>query len=665
MRYPRSTWIPSLVLVAAFGTACGKTEAPACSPTDPACADETPEEETPVPLAVTQVSPAHGATDVDESTTVTVTFSRAVDPATVTSTSFTVGSVDGTRSVSGATATFTPASPLTGGADFSVHVDGVEDADGVGLESAFSSSFTTLSRAVLADAGADMDVTLGTGVTLDGSGSAGTGASFTWTQLTGPDVGALDGQAPSFTAPDEVGMLAFELNVSDGVATEVDTLRVWVLEDGSNALWVSANGSDANPGTRSAPLGTIQAAIDAADMVGQGGDVYISAGIYEESLTLQSRVSLYGGFDPVTWERDVDAHRPVVSGGAVAVRGVVANALTVEGLSIVAADGAGATASSIAVFLDDSESVTLRGNLITAGDGVAGIGGSVGSPGPKGSNGSAGTGATSFCVPGSPGGGGGGNYRAGGGGGNGGVGGGFNGGSGAGAHGGAGGGGGATYANGANGSSATVAGSAGTNGLEGAAFGTLSAAGYVPVAGAAGLSDGTAGYGGGGGGGGGGTLVSCGGGGGGGGGGGQRGAGGGAGTGGGASIGVLLLGTTIAEIVENTIATGAGGNGGPGGSGGAGGGGGSGAGGGPAGCEAPFGTPCTGKGGSGGAGSVGGRGGHGGGGGGGPSIGVVEDAAATATLVGNTFTLGASGAGGGSAGNDGDAGESVNHKTIS
>lgn len=128
--------------------------------------------------------------------------------------------------------------------------------------------------------GVDLDVSVGRVVTLDGSGSTGTGAALTWTQIAGADVGALNGQAPSFTAPAVVETLAFELSVSDGSNTEVDTVRVWTLEDGEYALWVSVAGSDSNPGTRDAPFATIQAAIDAADNAGRGADVYVAAGNY-------------------------------------------------------------------------------------------------------------------------------------------------------------------------------------------------------------------------------------------------------------------------------------------------------------------------------------------------------------------------------------------------
>lgn len=86
-----------LITAAALAGACGGSDGtPACSPTDPACNPT----DRPTPLAVNAVTPA--------SATGTATFSEAVDPASVTSTSFSVGGAPGTIDVDGATATFAP-----------------------------------------------------------------------------------------------------------------------------------------------------------------------------------------------------------------------------------------------------------------------------------------------------------------------------------------------------------------------------------------------------------------------------------------------------------------------------------------------------------------------------------------------------------------------------
>ncbi|MEX2470894.1 MAG: Ig-like domain-containing protein, partial [Gemmatimonadota bacterium] len=274
-RLPRARAF-AFALIAGLMSACGGSEAPACSPTDPGCDAGDGDGDgngNPTALAVTQISPNDGTTGVATDAAVTITFSRAVAAASVTSTSVTVGSLTGTRDVSGSTVTFTPDDAMAEATSYSVTVTGVTDADGVGLDGSFSSSFTTVSSPAMADAGADMSVTAGAESMLDGSASTGSGADYTWTQLEGPEVGTLNGPTPTFTAPDEMGKMIFELSVAGGSATDVDTVQVWVLEDADYALWVSPSGSNSNAGTREAPMATIQAAIDAADGAGNGADV--------------------------------------------------------------------------------------------------------------------------------------------------------------------------------------------------------------------------------------------------------------------------------------------------------------------------------------------------------------------------------------------------------
>lgn len=133
MSVPSSFRLALVWLAIGLGSACGGDEA--CATTDPTCGGS--------PLLVTSVEPADGALHVDATTPVVLTFSREVDPASVTSTSVTVGPATGTLAVSGAKVTFTPSSPLSDGADYQVRAQGVRAADGGSLASAFTSSFTT------------------------------------------------------------------------------------------------------------------------------------------------------------------------------------------------------------------------------------------------------------------------------------------------------------------------------------------------------------------------------------------------------------------------------------------------------------------------------------------------------------------------------------------
>lgn len=648
--------------LAAVFAACGTEEGLGPDPTDEGGNQQNTNEDQTAPT-ILSVVPADGATAIELNTNVVVTFSEPIDAASVSTSSFTVGSVAGTIQVAGAVATFDPTDSYSAGSSLSVNLStSVADLAGNSLSAPFSSSFTTRDGLpTMADAGTDMEAAAGASVTLDGSGSEGEGLSYAWTQLGGSDVGNLIGATPTFAAPASIGSIEFELQVTGAGGEALDTVLVLLLEDPAHAYWVSSAGSDADPGTRTAPFATVQAAINAADNAGNGGDVYVAAGVYDGSLELKSRVSVYGGFDPTTWRRDLGLET-TVHGGPTAVFANSANNLVVEALTVIAADATDPGSNSIAMLLKNSEGVELRWNSIAAGMGADGSSGSPGDAGSRGSAGSDGSGAAA-CVTNRSGGGGGGNYRAGGRGGNGRLFAGTGGGDGTGSPG-TGGGRGSTYRSGSGGTTGST-GSTGGDGSGGESFGALDENGYLPSSGANG-GDGGHGGGGGGGGGAGGTGTSCGPGGGGGGGGGQRGTLGTAGSGGGASLGILLLGSTDATLSENSISTSAGGIGGIGGRGGNGGPGGNNGDGGNRGCEWPLNTPCTGYGGDGGDGGSGGRGGHGGGGGGGPSIGILESAGSSAALAGNTYELGAGGAGGASnnSQNTGAIGEQAEHKKV-
>ena len=86
-----------------------------------------------------------------------------------------------------------------------------------------------------ADAGEDRTVDAGTGVTLDATDSSdpdGDDLSYAWSQSGGPAVSLSDADTaePGFTAPevDEATTLTFEVTVSDGRASDTDSVAVTV-----------------------------------------------------------------------------------------------------------------------------------------------------------------------------------------------------------------------------------------------------------------------------------------------------------------------------------------------------------------------------------------------------------------------------------------------------
>jgi hypothetical protein len=110
------------------------------------------------------------------------------------------------------------------------------------------------------------------------------------------------------------------------------------------AVYVSKNGDDANPGTYLEPKLTIAGALAATG--GGKTKILVSAGTYEESVTLTDGVSLYGGFSASSWgrrkiaDRTDAAYRTVIEGSnsvtfAVAFTGASTESWVLEGFTII------------------------------------------------------------------------------------------------------------------------------------------------------------------------------------------------------------------------------------------------------------------------------------------------------------------------------------------
>jgi hypothetical protein len=444
--------------------------------------------------------------------------------------------------------------------------------------------------------------------------------------------------------------------------------------DVAQGIFVATSGNDSNPGTRAAPMRTINGGLNQAQLTGKT-QVFVSNGTYVERVTLRAGISLYGGYSATSnWTRSaafVATISGTVSGGyAAAIVGTnIVAPTTIDRFTVETLSPSGTYTSNYAVYCTGCSGVTLKNSTVEAGSGTAGgIGGNgaagsagtAGSPGGGGScdgggsGGPGGVGGTSTCG------------RTGGTGGKGGADGDNNGSPGTtgvgGTAAGNGGGGGCTGGTGGAGTNG-AAGAAGANGAAGAG-GSLVGGFWVAASGTAGVT-GVHGNGGGAGGGGGGQGEECtfccvvddgyGNGGGGGGAGGCAGTFGSGGTGGGGSFGVFLFNSNGFQLINNSISSANGGNGGAGGTGGNGGNGGN---------RGLGGTVCTsevGAGGNGGLGGDGGRGGHGGGAAGGISYAVYRGGTSgSVSTSGNSLAHGSGGLGGSSSGNAGSAGASGN-----
>jgi len=122
------------------------------------------------PPTVSSVSPVADATGVAIDTTVSVTFSEAMDASTITTSSFTLDSVSGSVSYNSSTytATFTPSANLVAGATYTATLStAITDAAGNPLASAYSWSFTT----AMGNLGDEIDVTPPGGTVELGAGT--------------------------------------------------------------------------------------------------------------------------------------------------------------------------------------------------------------------------------------------------------------------------------------------------------------------------------------------------------------------------------------------------------------------------------------------------------------------------------------------------------------
>lgn len=445
----------------------------------------------------------------------------------------------------------------------------------------------------------------------------------------------------------------------------------------TDAIFVSVStGNDVNAGTRLLPVKTITTGINKAVTNGKS-QVLVSLGTYNETVTMQAGVSIYGGYSAASnWTRSA-ANTTTINGQAGTIyAGVIATgistATTIDRFVIKSANAAGTTTISTTIFGNSSYGVytagcsnlIIKNNTILPGNGATSTAAATGNTGSTGGNGgggiqgqcdgsisaTGGNGGTSPC-----------SAQAGGKGGNGGF------SNTLPATAGTNGVGGATGGFAGNFGNPGSPGSGGTNGTNGSAGSgssgaTISTGGMISVywAGQNGTTGGTAGPGNGGGGGGGGGGQFCtfctdgtGNGGGGGGGGGCGGEGGSGGIPGGGSFGIFFVNTgTGNQCINNNITSGHGGNGGQGGTGGAGGTGGTGA---------SAATNCTaevGASGKGGNGGTGGQGGGAGGGAGGASYGIFTNIGASITTTANSVTVGLAGVGGtgGTGGNTGGIG---------
>ena len=137
---------------------------------------------------------------------------------------------------------------------------------------------------------------------------------------------------------------------------------------------------------------TILAALARASSLGTPR-VNVAAGTYSEDVNLRSGVSLYGGYDPATWNRAPATFVTSIVPASSRAIGVMADnlpgALTLDGFTIVSgpADNSTGTGGSSYGILAVNSLLIISGNHIIGGEGFGGLNGSNGVDGRPGPNG--------------------------------------------------------------------------------------------------------------------------------------------------------------------------------------------------------------------------------------------------------------------------------------
>jgi hypothetical protein len=167
---------------------------------------------------------------------------------------------------------------------------------------------------------------------------------------------------PKLRVTDDKGAVAYAMLRIDAVA----------------AVYVATSGTDANPGTRTAPVATIVRAYQVAANLTESIGLRLAAGSYAPPATLLNH-PLTGGYDPATWTRTAGSRSVLAMGGQT----LVASGLSETGFTgiEVRATAPGADGNSIAMLITASSDLYFgdcRFVAVAALPGAAGASGAAG-----------------------------------------------------------------------------------------------------------------------------------------------------------------------------------------------------------------------------------------------------------------------------------------------
>ncbi|PKN54918.1 MAG: hypothetical protein CVU56_23975, partial [Deltaproteobacteria bacterium HGW-Deltaproteobacteria-14] len=193
----------------------------------------------------------------------------------------------------------------------------------------------------------------------------------------------------------------FDLNgiPDDGCEFALDPGAIYVSESEVGAVDDAACGSSpAAAGLGGHACRHIQYAVAKAQV---GGRVLVAGGAYLEKVTLRDGVSLYGGYSPLTWQRDPAVNLTAIFGNTtsghrktVVAMDITANTTVVDGFTIYGQVAGGVAENSYAVYVRRANAkLQLTHNTIWGGAGGPGTTGTRGGDGANGGSGANGAAA--------------------------------------------------------------------------------------------------------------------------------------------------------------------------------------------------------------------------------------------------------------------------------
>jgi hypothetical protein len=173
------------------------------------------------------------------------------------------------------------------------------------------------------------------------------------------------------------GLQTLSLSVPDLVGNVVSLS----LSYGVDAVFVSVTGNNANPGTASQPLASIQGGIDRAVALGMR-NVLVQAGSYTGSFTMANGVNVAGGYSaswiPGSSPADVMVSGVLLGGQAMAVNmesislPTSISTMTISGSNASSVDASGNGQSTYVVRVVNSYGVTLDNLALVSGNAIKG-----------------------------------------------------------------------------------------------------------------------------------------------------------------------------------------------------------------------------------------------------------------------------------------------------